>query len=590
MSDGASMPEEVGHEDIMRAIPGVGGNLIELALHATHVVPLVGGFTVFLLNVKASFEDIVAIAGDAKQIIDWATEEHALLEGLHESLDSGGSPVADVLRSRANAAARSVEELFKISNRIRRDNSLKKYLRAGSLRTKFKHAKEKVEAMRKQLEFGLKVVTCAGVHEANAKLDALRHAHAAEIDELKRAQDAKSRADDARFDELKQLILAKTDSIAKTDSNNKKEVLDFLVQATEQESPEAKTELTDVVEELYNGDADAATTKLETASKTLTASTAALFHGGIALFLKNLDAAIELLLVAVNQDRQMGASWFMLSMAYQRKHGPCQDALDALYACIEVDESSLGYNALGLLLLRLHKYDEAEKIYRKAIVFNKSDALTHYGLAQLLETDHFNNVTEAEREYRAAIDCDPKVPTNIPVLGEFNLADAHLCLALLLLKKGDGKGAEEHFRRNLLLEPAPRPVTYYALGRLLLERGKVSLAEKALGDASRLDPEDEEYQQLHAAIKENARAEETFREAIRLGPNDASAYFKYGNFLHARFRNYPSHESLKAATKMYENSRDRIHPNDKSNLPNIESNLRKLTGLAAELQVAGKVK
>jgi len=580
MSDGASMPEEVGHEDIMRAIPGVGGNLFKVALQATHVMPVVGSFTIILSNVKASFENIVTIVGDAKQIIVWASNEHALFHELRECLDSHDSPVGDVLRARNIDAARSVEVLFNISKRIRQDNSFKKYFRAGSLRTKFKHAKEKVEAMRKQLMFGLQVGTFAGVDEANAKLDALRHAQAAEIDELKRAQDA-------RFDELKQVIIEKMDSIAKTDSNNKKEVLDFLVQATEQESPEAKTELTDVVEELYNGDADAATTKLETASKTLKASTAALFHGGIALLKKpyNFAAAIELLREAANQDPPMSEALFMLSIAYQREHGPCQDALDALYACIDVEESSLGYAALGLLLLRLHKYDEAEIIYREAIVFNESDALAHFGLAQLLETDHFKNVAEAEHEYRAAIDCDLKVPTNIHAL-----ADAHLRLALLLLKKGDGKGAEEHFRRNLLLEPAPRPVTYYALGRLLLERGKVSLAEKALGDASQLDPEDEEYQQLHAAIKENARAEETFREAIRLGPNDASAYFKYGNFLHERFRNYPSHESLKAATKMYENARDRIHPNDRINLAKTETNLRKLTGCAADLQDAGDLK
>lgn len=584
MSDGASMPEEVGHEDIMRAIPGVGGKLFEAALQATHVMPVVGSFTIILLNVKASFENIVAIAGDAKQIIVWASDEHALFHELRECLDSHDSPVGDVLRSRTDDAARSVQDLLDISMRIRRDNSLKKYLRAGFLRTKFKHAKEKVEVMREQIRSGLQVVTLTGVREANAKLDAQALVQAAAIDELKRAHDAKldeiKRAYDVRFDEFKQLILAMTDS-------NKKEVLDPLVQAIEQESPEAKPELTDVVEELYNGDADAATTKLDTLSKTLKASTAALFHGGIALLKKpyNFAAAIELLREAANQDPPMSEALFMLSIAYQREHGPCQDALDALYACIDVEESSLGYAALGLLLLRLHKYDDAEIIYREAIVFNESDALAHFGLAQLLETDHFKNVAEAEHEYRAAIDCDLKVPTNIHAL-----ADAHLGLAHLLLKKGDGIGAEEHFRRNLLLEPAPRPVTYYALGRLLLERGKVSLAEKALGDASRLDPEDEEYQQLHAAIKENARAEETFREAIRLGPNDASAYFKYGKFLHERFRNYPSHESLKAATKMYENARDRIHPNDRINLAKTEINLRKLTGCAADLQDAGDLK
>lgn len=71
------------------------------------------------------------------------------------------------------------------------------------------------------------------------------------------------------------------------------------------------------------------------------------------------------------------------------------------------------------------------------------------------------------------------------------------------------------------------------------------------------------------------RAEKMFRKAIRLDPNDASAYYNLGHMLHNRFRQSPSletYEAAKPAKIYYELAVQKGDTNAASNLENLEAN------------------
>jgi tetratricopeptide (TPR) repeat protein len=128
----------------------------------------------------------------------------------------------------------------------------------------------------------------------------------------------------------------------------------------------------------------------------------------------------------------------------------------------------------GLAAHRHGHLDEAERLYRQALVEDRTNADADYDLGVIEQATH--RLNQAELHYRTAIDLDP---TLAPAL--FNLAilrtgagavdeaaaiyeqllsqhpddaDAHLNLGFVELTRGDPASARQHFDRAVALEPA----------------------------------------------------------------------------------------------------------------------------------------
>lgn len=289
------------------------------------------------------------------------------------------------------------------------------------------------------------------------------------------------------------------------------------VRMISQQSAEVQPVLTKAAGHLIDGDANAATAVLEEAPEEMKEEAAVLFAGGLAhQQLRDVPAAIKSYQLAVKKDPQMKDALFMLYLAFCQENGGRHNekALKTLDKCIEIKPSSLdasdrplflklqslAYAMRGLALREMKRgspaYEEAEGMFRKAIALDPNYPLAHYHLAVLLQEVR-KDVDSAEEGYRAAIDCNPSDQSARKRMQP----KAHLCLAYLLMVKGDMEGAEEHFSRHIELEPTPLHATYFALGRILQKRKDFDGAEAAFLQASRLDPENAEYRQLCAEMR-----------------------------------------------------------------------------------------
>ncbi len=106
---------------------------------------------------------------------------------------------------------------------------------------------------------------------------------------------------------------------------------------------------------------------------------------------------------------------------------------------------------IGNLLYRTGLAEEAERLYRKALSVDPDHAEANYNLANLLEER--DDLENAILFYGKALHEDPE------------FADAHFNLARALERAGNGKGADEHWKAYLNLDPKGEWAAY-AKGRL----------------------------------------------------------------------------------------------------------------------------
>jgi tetratricopeptide (TPR) repeat protein len=171
---------------------------------------------------------------------------------------------------------------------------------------------------------------------------------------------------------------------------------------------------------------------------------------------------------------------------------------------------------LGMVYLKNQQYSEAVDFLKKSLEFDPDNASAHLYLGVAYMDAH--SLELAEPELRAAVSLFP-----------WN-SNARNALGKLYLGEGRTPEAEEQFRRSVEIEPNVRG--YGGLGLIHWQRGDVKLAEQEWREALRLAPNDSPILNNLGLLCTNqgryAEAVFFFHKAIELKPDDPNPHLNLG--------------------------------------------------------------
>jgi Flp pilus assembly protein TadD len=152
--------------------------------------------------------------------------------------------------------------------------------------------------------------------------------------------------------------------------------------------------------------------------------------------------------------------------------GDMNISMSLLYKAIEIDNSnSKAYSALGTLLVREGKKDEAQKMYDQAINIDSNNFQAYFNLGFLLSND--GKKDEAQRMYEKAILIDE------------NYFQAYNNLANLLSEQDKTEEAEKIYRKAIEINKNYE-IGYRNLAILLKKKGQIEEATKLIKQADEL--------------------------------------------------------------------------------------------------------
>jgi tetratricopeptide (TPR) repeat protein len=181
---------------------------------------------------------------------------------------------------------------------------------------------------------------------------------------------------------------------------------------------------------------------------------------------------------AIRLDPAYALAYSNLGYVY-RRDGQTAEAEKMYQKSIELDpDSPIAYTNLGELYRRLGRLDEAERLLRAGFELDPLNAMALNNLAGLY---HYNRrqFDEAEKIYRRAIELFPSFPYPFGNLGN------------LLVERGRLDEAEKMYRKTLeLIGDKPESVvTWVSLGKLREKRGETAAAIQAYRKALALRPD-----------------------------------------------------------------------------------------------------
>ena len=146
-------------------------------------------------------------------------------------------------------------------------------------------------------------------------------------------------------------------------------------------------------------------------------------------------------------------------------------AIDRLQKVIELDPKMMrAYDHLGLCYDYLGKFEEAVKVYDRAVELNrlqvKPSPWPHLDLAVSLIS--LNRLSEAEKNLRQAIGYDPRLP------------QAHYQLGRVLEMQGQYEASAQSLGQAATLDPA-YPEPHYLLGRIYHRLGNEPRSKAEIG-------------------------------------------------------------------------------------------------------------
>lgn len=194
-------------------------------------------------------------------------------------------------------------------------------------------------------------------------------------------------------------------------------------------------------------------------------------------------------------------------------------ALEYIQRALEqVPQSSMFYNALGLIQLGLELPEEAEKAYRTALQLDPANALAYHNLGDLFYERQ--DTTTAEQCYREALRYKPDFP------------EAHSSMGFLRLHQYQFDPAILHFARAIELDPNLFNV-YHGLARALREQNRLPQAQAVLEQVIRLKPDfAEAWHDLGltlSALNKPAEALTALKKSAELKPDLDLAYLNIGS-------------------------------------------------------------
>ena len=199
---------------------------------------------------------------------------------------------------------------------------------------------------------------------------------------------------------------------------------------------------------------------------------------------------------------------------------------------------SLALGGLGLVYLKKQRYSEAMESFKKALEFAPTNAEAHLYLG--LTYMDTGSLELAEPELRTAVSL---FPLN---------SNARNTLGKLYLAEGRTAEAEEQFRQSVEIEPTI--MGYGSLGLIHWHRGDVKLAEQEWREALRLAPNDSSILNNLGLVCTNqgryTEAVSFFHKAIELKPNDPSPHLNLGIAYGAMGRNASAETEFRTALSL----------------------------------------
>lgn len=174
------------------------------------------------------------------------------------------------------------------------------------------------------------------------------------------------------------------------------------------------------------------------------------------------------------------------------------------------------YTGLGSICHLTGKFSEAEELYNKAIELNPRNDFAYFGLGWTYRME--GKFLRAEELIAKAIELNPRNDWAYIILGDINWS----------FRGRPHEISEGLFRRAIELNPEKDAWAYNRLGYVLLQRGRFSEAEEIYRKAIKIRPQEERaYIELGMAYQSQGRfmeAEKLYKKAIELSPGNDTAY------------------------------------------------------------------
>jgi len=233
-------------------------------------------------------------------------------------------------------------------------------------------------------------------------------------------------------------------------------------------------------------------------------------------------------------------------------------------------DNSGAHNNLGLSLINLNRFEEAEKAFREAIKKNPSNPEAHSNLGNVL--GNTNRFEEAEKEFREAIKISP------------DFISARTNLGVLLDNTNRFEEAEKEYRKAIKINPNFANA-HYNLGFLLVRLNRYEEAEKEYGETIRINPDDEAAHVnlgiLLYDLRRYKEAEKEYRQAIKINLGGANAHYNLGLLLYKLKRYGEAEREFLEAVKITPYDSDAHY-----NLGNLYYELKKYDDALREYETA----
>ena len=226
----------------------------------------------------------------------------------------------------------------------------------------------------------------------------------------------------------------------------------------------------------------------------------------------------------VNPNNPMG--YYNIGSAYQIMQNH-EKAVEYLKKASELDDEDEGFKiSLGMSLMKAERFEEAAVIYKKLLIHHPEKENYKYNLVTCYE---------ALGDLQTAI----KMLEGMVYLNQKFLPPAQK-LASLYIRVNQLAKAKEIYD-NILMKNSPTAETIHQYAVLSSSLCDTDTAEKMLKKVIRMNPNIAKAHKDLGIIYLNKRlfdyADDEFKTAMKLQPNDFEIIFEYGNFLYSTSKN-----------------------------------------------------
>lgn len=256
---------------------------------------------------------------------------------------------------------------------------------------------------------------------------------------------------------------------------------------------------------------------------------------------KQIEDLYETAILEENQalklDPKLFGAHVALGQIYANLGKSEQSIAEMKQACAIRPTSYGAHRDLGIACLTSGKIDEAIEAFKKATTLKPEQPEAHMKLAILLSKR--NNVKDALNEAAEAAKLAPKDP------------ETHIALGNIMLESGDANGSIEPFKTALsIAKNHPNALSGYGLA--IVRKDPAQLAQgidyqrKALSTSGgAFLPAYVRLAEFLYASGKPVEAEEQYKKALKINPDDAGVGTAYGKFLEAAGRKEDARAALK---------------------------------------------